>query len=88
MIMDWIDDNFGELLLIGIPAFFALMLWASIADQEQWDGYAKEHHCVAVGIKRGQASTGLSMDGKGSMVTTYTPDQTIYHCDNGEIEIR
>ena len=87
--MDWMDKNCGKITLVVISALLvALIFLVLIVDQNQWDDYAKKHHCIAVGHKRGQISTGISMDGKGTIVTSAAPDQTIYQCDAGEIEIR
>ena len=85
---DFIDDHLGALILTGCVLLFGFLLWATYEDQMQWDAYAKVHHCAVVGTKQGQTVTGFSSDGKGTVVVSRTPDQTIYKCDDGEIEIR
>jgi hypothetical protein len=85
---DWCVDHIRWFLAFAFTVIIGGSIFVTIADQHQWDAYAKQHHCAAVGTKRGQASTGLSMDGKGTIVTTISPNQTIYTCDNGEMQIR
>lgn len=84
-------------LLLGglfIVALIALVIYAGIVDQQQWQKYSADHHCIKSGYKQGQTGfgTGVGVDGNGNTtvvpVTTYTPDQTVYTCDNGEIIIR
>lgn len=65
---------------------FALILYSATQEERMWQEYAATHHCHSVGKKQGQLGGGISTSGK--YVTTYTPDQTIYTCDGGEIQIR
>lgn len=74
------------LLALLVVAVCAVAIWATEADEQNWQAYKASHHCVAAGTKHGQIGTGLSTRGK--LVITSTPDQTIYQCDNGEIQIR
>jgi hypothetical protein len=73
-------------LMVAFVAVFALMMWAMVQNEKQWQQYAAEHHCHPIGKKQGQLGGGISTSGK--YVTTYTPDQMIYGCDGGEIQIR
>jgi hypothetical protein len=85
--MNWVEDHILWIIVGALVATLLLGVWAAERDQNQWDEYARSRHCVSVGVKKGQLSTGVSPDGKG-VVTSVTPDQTVYRCDGGEIEIR
>lgn len=70
---------------IGIFAVF-ILAWSAYQNNAAWEQYSKSHHCVAKGTKKGQTTT--SFDSKGNAVYGTTPDQIIYACDGGEIQIR
>lgn len=93
--IDWIMDSDRRMLtVLGIVAaiVFSMVIYLQKQDAKKWDAYASSHHCIAKGIKASQVGTGigpnLSGDGGVTVVTTTTPEQTIYVCDGGEIQIR
>jgi len=69
------------LVVFGSIAILAFALFAVVYENQQWQKYATDHHCVSVGTKAGQYV--YTAKGGG-----WTADQTIYHCDNGEEQIR
>lgn len=91
--LDWLFDSDRRLLIASIVivvAVIAFSIVAAVADEKAWNEYAAAHHCIGKGTKHGQLSSGLgtSSEGNAVVVTTTTPDQTIYVCDGGEIQIR
>lgn len=88
MIKDWIWSTQGMLTLCGLllVGILGLSFWLAYREDAQWQQYAKTHHCRAIGKKSGQVTT--SFDSKGRLVTGIGSDQTIYVCDDGEMQIR
>lgn len=82
--MDWIEDHTILLATAIIILLFLSLTYAFIQDQKQWEIYAKEHHCIVSGHIAGNTSTGMSMDGKGTITTIVIPSKTIYSCDEGK----
>jgi hypothetical protein len=87
-VIDRVVDNMGKILAAVILSVLFVAVYAAIREDSQWKGYAAKHHCVSKGVKRGQITVGQSMDGKGALAIATTPDQTVYQCDAGEIQIR
>jgi hypothetical protein len=83
-----VNRDYLPIWIVGavLGTFLGLILWAAFVDQRNWDAYAISHHCHPVGTKMGESSTGL--DSNGRMVTSSSANQTIYNCDQGEIDIR
>lgn len=65
-----------------VVAFFAFAIWANVSEEREWNDYKLSHHCRSVGTKRG--GYGYSSNGK----LVINQDQTIYQCDDGEMQIR
>lgn len=83
--MPWDEIKLFAVLFV-IAALLGLGILAVVQDQKQWEKYAADHHCHVVGKKDGQVGVGIGADGK--TVTTISPDQDIWACDGGEIQIR
>src|SRR5882762_6423791 len=84
------DFKYSVIAGLAITAVLALFVYVAVIDENHWQEYVKKHHCVANGTKHGTIGTGIGLDSKGNATTviTSTPDQTIYVCDGGEIQIR
>ena len=91
-IIEWLDDKIFLILTLLFVFLIVVASYAVVQDEKRWNKYSTDHHCVAKGIKEGQTSTGVgtTLNGKGeiSITVASTPDQTIYVCDDGEIQIR
>lgn len=91
--MNWIMETpfrFCTAVTLVVVPLLAFLIYMSDQAAKVQAAYDLQHHCVARGTKQGTVSTGLGIGPKGSLVPviTSTPDQTVYTCDNGEIEIR
>lgn len=62
---------------------------AAIAEQARWEVFAAEHNCRVVESRQGRSSTvpgyGLTTNGQYGygLVTTSTPDEEAWRCDDG-----
>ena len=67
--------------LLGV-FLLCLAIWGSVNSSLEWQAYAADHHCVAVG--RVEPETVVSSNGGIGI----TQPKTIYRCDGGEIQVR
>jgi|HubBroStandDraft_1064217.scaffolds.fasta_scaffold1986050_1 hypothetical protein len=91
--MDWIEDCAIPLsITLLLVVLIGVVVYASNKDEKDWQKYARAHHCATTGTKAGQIITGVgpTVGGNGgvAVVVSSTPDQTIYVCDGGEMQIR
>lgn len=70
---DWLDEWWPVVLAV---AAFGLIVWAVYVDHEDWQAYAKEHHCIRTGKER----TDFMMIGD----TPYFTTEREWLCDRGE----
>ena len=74
----WVWGGGGTLMVLVV----ALVIWASIADQDRWEKFSATHNCQRVGTVQATTATGVSGDGKVAVVTV--PEQHVYKCDDGQ----
>jgi hypothetical protein len=72
-------------LAIGLVVFLGLVIWAAIADEQQWREFAAKHECRVVGKIAASSSTGTAIgtNGQVSVVPIYNPGKTGYQCNDG-----
>lgn len=70
--------------IVGAIVLIGGVIWLAVAEEASWQTYAQAH-CTVTGKVSGSTSTGwgIGANGKGGMVTTYTPGKTGYTCDDG-----
>ncbi len=58
---------------------------AVVEEQREWEAFAASHNCVVVEKRQAVTSSGYGMRPNGEMglITTTTPAQTAYKCDDG-----
>lgn len=78
--------------LIGVAVSAAIiggLVWLIVVvraeENRQWDAFSAAHNCVVVEKRDGYTSsgTGFTSNGKTAFVTTSTPAQVAYRCDDG-----
>jgi hypothetical protein len=70
---DLLEEFWWVLLCIGV---LALLVWASMMNDAEWDGFKAKHHCIVVGKETG----GVGTTPAGPVLE---PDKTTYRCDDG-----
>ena len=89
--MHWSIERWIELLLgFLVIALVTVLIIVTIDEQQEWETFKAKHNCKVVGKKKGHVSTsigvGINAGGTGTIVmpiTSSTPDQTAYKCDDG-----
>ena len=81
------------LVLVGMVALIvgllALMMIASAKEQREWQAFSATHNCKLVATKQGTVSSGIgtAVGANGNVsvvpVTTTTPGQEAFLCDDG-----
>lgn len=83
----------GSIAAVIIPAC-ALMLWAAVYDNKQWQAFAQKHNCKAISQEAPTVATvstvtvtpnGQVSPGFGTVIVA---GKTSYKCDDGVIYIR
>ena len=80
------DDHAGLISVLILISVFIGLFFLVAQDESNWSQYSKAHHCFVTG--HSEPTTGVGVSGKGQVVVTSNPGQTIYACDGGEIIIR
>jgi hypothetical protein len=86
--------DFDDCIPWGIGAFvvalIALVIWAAIAEDNQWEKFKAENHCRETGIIKGSTSMGTGIGSKGevTIIPISEPDKHIYICDGNYQVIR
>ena len=75
------DDIGGYLIGAGAVALMVFIIWAGYKEQQAWDAFKVDHHCVLTGRGAPSVATGITTNGNAAVVTT-APRAT-YHCDDG-----
>lgn len=90
MIRDMLEDWPGRVVLLSFILLIALipiMVWATIADQQEWNAFKSAHACKIVGKMRGDVTTTVApiIGGNGGIAvgTSVSPDKTGWQCDDG-----
>ncbi len=77
-----------KLLIVGIAALFALLIYSAIQEEKAWQEFSSEQSCVVIEKIEGHTSTGVGVGFVGGnagtiVTTTSTPDKTAYLCNDG-----
>lgn len=64
------------IIIISVLAFFAAK-----KQKDEWEAFKIQHDCKVVGKRDSQTSYGT--DSSGKTITTYTPSQTAWLCNDG-----
>ncbi len=63
-----------------------LFIWGSMVEQQQWNQFASDHHCVVIGHEQGGMGTGFGVNGNVTVIAL--PDKTTFKCDDGQTYTR
>lgn len=81
--MKLIDGPILIVVVIAVAVCAGLIL-LGIESEKQWQAWVVKHECRIIEKTQGEHHTGVVMiDGKPSVVTTYTPGKTAWLCDDG-----
>lgn len=85
----WNDGWVGRSILVLPILMVALIIWAAVEEQKEWEAFSATHECKVVGRMSGSTQTGVgygvTANGRfGTVVTTTsTPSKTGYLCNDG-----
>jgi len=66
---------------IGVVALIVVLCWAGYKDQQAWDAFKIEHHCIVTARKAPHTVTAVTTNGDVAIGTTMP--RVTYHCDDG-----